>query len=80
MEFGIEKHDKLVIEKEKIVTLVGVELPDGNVIKWLQEDESYKYLRSLNTHRFVGEDIKLNISKEYFRRLRKVLKSKLNGG
>ena len=33
MEFGIEKHDKLVIEKEKIVTLVGVELPDGNVIK-----------------------------------------------
>ena len=30
--------------------------------------------------RFLEEEIKLKVSKEYFRRLREVLKSKLNGG
>ena len=47
MEFGIEKCAMLVIEKKKkIVESVGIELPDGKVIKSLQEGESYyKYLR-----------------------------------
>ena len=31
-------------EKGKIVKSVGIELPDGKVIKSLQEGESYKYL------------------------------------
>ena len=35
MEFGIEKYAMLVIEKGKIVKLVGIELPDGKVIKSL---------------------------------------------
>ena len=43
MEFGIEKCATLVMEKGKIVKSVGIELPDGNVIKSLQEGESYKY-------------------------------------
>ena len=45
MKFGIEKCAMLVIEKGKIVKSVGIELPDGEVIKSLQEGESYKYLR-----------------------------------
>ena len=40
MEFGIEKCAVLVIEKGKIVKSVGIELPDGKVIKSLQEGES----------------------------------------
>ena len=44
MEFGIEKCAMLVTEKGKIVKSVGIELPDGKVIKLLQEGESYKYL------------------------------------
>ena len=80
MEFGIEKCAMLVTEKEKIVKSVGIELPDGKVIKSLQEKESYKYLRILEADRFVGEEMKLKVSKEYFRRLKKVLKSKMNGG
>ena len=55
-------------------------MPDGKVIKSLQEGESYKYLGILEAERFLGEEMKLKVSKEYFRRLRKVLKSKLNGG
>ena len=80
MEFGIEKCVMLVMEKGKIVKLVGIELPDGKVIKSLQEGESYKYLGILEADKFLEERMKLNVSKEYIRRLRKVLKSKLNGG
>ena len=80
MEFGIEKCAMLVMEKGKIVKSVGIELPDGKVIKLLQEGKSYKYLRSLEADKFLEEKMKLNVSKEYIRRLRKVLKSKLNGG
>ena len=68
VEFGIEKCAMLVIEKGTVVKSVGIELPDSKVIKPLQEGESYKYLRILKA------------AKEYFRRLKKVLKSKLNGG
>ena len=42
----------LVIEKRKILKSVGIELPDGNVIKSLQECESCKYLGILEADRF----------------------------
>ena len=41
MEFGIKKSAMLVMDRGKIVNSVGIELPDGNVIKSLQEGESY---------------------------------------
>ena len=77
--FGIEKCTMLVMEKRKIVKSVVIELPDGKVIKSLQEGESYKYLGILKADKFLEEKMKLNVSKEYIRRLRKDLKSKLNG-
>ena len=55
-------------------------MPDGKVIKSLQEDQSYKYLGILEAEKFLDEKIKLHVLKDYIRRLRKVLKSKLNGG
>ena len=60
--------------------LVGIELPDGKIIKSLQEGESYKYLGILDADKFLDEKMKLNVSKGYIRRLRKVLKSELNCG
>ena len=66
MEFGIEKCAMLVMEKGKIV-----KLPDGKVIKSLQECESYKYLGILEADKFLEEKMNLNLSKEYIRRLRK---------
>ena len=68
------------MEKGKVLKSVGIELPDGKVIKSLQEGESYKYLGILEADEFLEEKMKLIVSKEYLRRLRKVLKSKLNGG
>ena len=41
MEFGIEKCAMLVMDKGKIVKSVGIELPNGKVIKSLQEGECY---------------------------------------
>ena len=73
----------LVMMKGKIVKSVGIELSDGKVIKViksLQEGESYKYLGILEVDKFLEEKMKLNVSKEYITRLRKVLKSKLNDG
>ena len=69
-----------MIEKGKIVKSVRIELPDGKIIKSLQEGENYKYLGIFEADRFLGEEMKWKVSKEYFRRLRKVLKSNLNGG
>ena len=80
MEFGIEKCAMLVMGKGKIMKSVGIELPDGKVIKSLQEGESYLYLRIFEADKFLEEKMKLNVSKEYIRRLKNVLKSKLNGG
>ena len=80
MEFGIEKCAMLVTEKGKILKSVGIELPDGKVIKLLQEGKSYKYLGILEADKFLEEKMKLNVLKEYIRRITKVLKSKLNGG
>ena len=74
MDFGIEKYAMLVMEKGKIVKSVGIELPDGKVTKSLQESESYKYLGILGADKFLEEKMKFNVSKEYIRRLRNVLK------
>ena len=41
------------MEKGKIVKSVGIELPNGNVIKSLQKDESYKYLGILEADKFL---------------------------
>ena len=80
MDFGIEKCAMLVMEEEKIVKSVGIELPNGKVIKSLQEGDSYKYLGIFEADKFLEEKMKLNVLKEYIRRLRKVLKSKSNEG
>ena len=80
IEFGIKKCATSVMEKGKIVKSVGIELPDDKVIKSLQEGESYKYLEILEVDKYLEGKMKLNVSKKYIRRIRKVLKSKLNGG
>ena len=61
----------LMIEKGKIVKSAGVELYDGKVIKSLQQGENYKYLGILEADIFLGEEMKLEVSKEYFRWLKK---------
>ena len=55
MQFGIGMCAMLVMEKGKIVKSGGIELPDGKVIKSLQEGESYKYLGFLEADKSLEE-------------------------
>ena len=50
------------------------------MIKLLSHYRKVKVIRILEVDTFLGEEMKLKVSKEYFRKLKKVLKSKLNGG
>ena len=51
---------------------LGIELPDGKGIKSLQKGKSYSSLGILEADRFSGEEMKLKVSKGYFRRLKEV--------
>ena len=59
---------KIIDREKKIVKSVGIELSDNKNIKTLQESGSYKYLGILEADRFLGKEMKLKVSKEYFRR------------
>ena len=64
MEFGIEKCVMVVMEKGKNVKSVCRELPNGKVMKSLQDGYSYKYLGILEADKFLEEKMKSNVSKE----------------
>ena len=50
-----------VIEKGKIMKSISTGLPDGIVIKSLQEVANYKYLAFLEERRFSGKEMKLKV-------------------
>ena len=52
---------------------------DEKVIKSLQDNKGYKYLGILQVDKVKGQEMKEKITKEYKRRVRKVLETKLNG-
>ena len=76
MGFGIRKCGVLVLKKGKVVDSDGVQLPNGERMQSVEE-EGYKYLGILDDlqHTMMKE----RFCAEYFRRLKKVLSSKLNG-
>ena len=54
---------------------------DNKVIRAMKgDDDGYKYLGVLEVDDIKQTETKQNVQKEYFRRVRKILKSKLNGG
>ena len=58
----------------------GITLPDGTQLRALGEEESYKYLGVLEADHVLHEESKERLKKDYIRRVKKCLKSKLNGG
>ena len=79
MKFGLQKCATLVMKRGKKIEDEGISMPDGQLLQDLGE-ESYKYLGILEADRIKMEDMKEKVRKEYYRRIRKVLESKLNGG
>ena len=54
-------------------------LADGETIKEVDVEKGYKYLGILEADEFRHNTIKTDLIKEYFVRVRKIFKSKLNG-
>ena len=78
IEFVIKKCGMLVLKRGKIAKMEGVVLPDGQVMKKV-EDRGYRYLGILETDHLKEKEMKDLFSKEYKHRLKLVLKSKLCG-
>ena len=78
MEFGIEKCEMLVMKSGKRHLTDGMEQPNEDKIITLGEKESYKYLGILEADTIKQVEMKEKIPKEYLRRTRKLLETKLS--
>uniref|UniRef100_A0A1X7TDD6 Reverse transcriptase domain-containing protein n=1 Tax=Amphimedon queenslandica TaxID=400682 RepID=A0A1X7TDD6_AMPQE len=78
MEFGVAKCGMLVLKRGKVVKSEGIILPSGDVVKEIEE-EGYRYLGILEKDEILSQTMKEKIMGEYYRRLRLILRSKLNG-
>ena len=78
MEFGIEKCAMLVMKSGKRHMTDGMEQPNHDRIRTLAEKETYKYLDILEADTIKHVQMKNMIQKEYLRRTRKLLETKLS--
>ena len=78
MEFGIEMWAMLVMKSGKRQLTDGMELANLDKIKTLAENETYKYLGIMEADTIKQVEMKDKIQKEYPRRTRKLLETKLN--
>ena len=77
MEYDIEKCAMLVMKSGKLRIMDGMELSNQDKIRTLGEKETYKYSGILEADTIKQVEMKEKIKKEYFRRTRKLLKTKL---
>ena len=77
MEFDIEKCVMLVMKSRKGHMTDGMELPNHDKIRTLEE-ETYKYIGILEADTIKQVEMKDKIRKEYLRRTRKLLETKLS--
>ena len=78
MQFGLNKCGVLVLKRGKIVKQNGITLPNGQMMKEVDES-GYKYLGIVEMDKIKETEMKDKFASEYKRRLKLVLKSKLNG-
>ena len=77
MSFGIEKCNKVTIKRGKITKSENIVLDNGEILKTLDLNKMYKYLE-FNEHQLTDKNTKSALKKEYFKRLKMLLKSELN--
>ena len=75
IQFGLDKCAVLKMKRGKQVNCEGIDLGDCAVT----DEEWYKYLRIIERDDICQEKMKEKVQKEYYKRVRAVLKSKLNG-
>ena len=77
MEFGIEKCVMIVMKSSKRHLMDWIELQNQDKIRMLREKETYNYLDILEADTIKQVEMKEKIKKEYLRRTRKLLETKL---
>ena len=78
MEFGLKKCGVVILKKGKLVKFDGIHLPNQEIMKEVDEN-GYTYLGILELDEIKEHEMKIKVTAEYKRRLRLILKSKLNG-
>ena len=78
MEFGIEKCAMLVMKSGERHLTDGMELPNQDKIRILGENETNNYLGILEADTIKQVEMKNKIQKEYLRRTRNLVESKLS--
>ena len=78
IRFGLDRCAVLNMKREKQIHCEGINL-DGVVIEEVDQ-EGHKFLGILERDDICQEKMKEKVKKEHYKRVRAVLKSKLNGG
>ena len=79
MEFGLDKCAALSMKKGGKVHYDGIGLPNGEVMKELDEN-GYKYLGVLEGEDIMHREMKKKVKEEYLRRVKLVARSRLYAG
>ena len=81
IQFGVDKCAITVLKKEKLDRSNNdIIFENQDTIRSLDEKNCCKYLGILEVDNIKHQQMKSQLEKEYVRRLRKILKSKLNSG
>ena len=78
MEFGLDKCAKASFKKGKLTKTTNIELDDKSIIQELDPDGAYKYLGIYESNDIKHATMKRKVGKEYYRRIKMVLKSEVN--
>ena len=78
MEFGIKNCAMLILKRGNLSSTNGIELPDGLRIREVEED-GYKYHGVLEQGSVKEKEMRDLVCKEYFRRVKLIMKSRSNG-
>lgn len=79
MQFGLDKCAKVTFIKGKLKSKENIVLDETTNIKGLEQHEVYKYLGVDENDGIQHKKMKEKLQKEYYRRIRGVLKTELNG-
>ena len=77
-ELGQKKYGVVILKKGKLFKFDGIHLPNQEIMKEVDEN-GYTYLGILELDEIKEDKKKIKVTAEYKRRLRLILKSKLNG-
>ena len=78
MEFGLDKCAKATFKRGRLTSTTSITLNDNTKIKDLDQEGAYKYLGVNEGKGIQHNAMKEKIRKEYYRRIRSIMKTELN--